>query len=234
MNEKIDPSKLPVHIAIIMDGNGRWARKRGLPRIFGHRQAMKNVKEIVTACAELKKIKVLTLYALSTENWIRPKTEIKGLMSILKRYLVKERKTFMDNNIRLVTIGDSSKLPAEQQKLLDETKKLTEMNSGMVLSLALNYGGRQDILNAVNALLLKGCKKADEKDIADCLYTAGLPDPDLLIRTSGEMRVSNFLLWQIAYTELYVTSVLWPDFKTKDLNDAIIEFQSRQRRFGGI
>ena len=234
MNEKIDPSKLPVHIAIIMDGNGRWAKQRGLPRIFGHRQAMKNVKEIVAACAELKKIKVLTLYALSTENWIRPKTEIKGLMSILKRYLVKERKTFMDNNIRLVTIGDSSKLPAEQQKLLDETKKLTEMNSGMVLSLALNYGGRQDILNAVNALLLKGCKKADEKDITDCLYTAGLPDPDLLIRTSGEMRVSNFLLWQIAYTELYVTPVLWPDFKTNNLHNAIIDYQSRQRRFGGI
>ena len=233
-NRKLDLSKLPSHIAIIMDGNGRWAKKRGLPRIFGHRQAMKNVKEIVTACAELKKISVLTLYALSTENWIRPKTEIKGLMSILRLYLVKERKTFMDNNIRLVTIGDSSRLPAEQQKLLDETKKLTENNNGMILNLALNYGGRQEILNAVNALLKNGQKKADEKDIESHLYTAGLPDPDLLIRTSGEMRVSNFLLWQIAYTELYVTAVLWPDFKTKNLYDAITEYQSRQRRFGGI
>ncbi len=234
MNENIDLSKLPAHVAIIMDGNGRWAKKRGLPRIFGHRQAMKTVREIVAYCAELKKIKVLTLYAFSTENWIRPKAEIKGLMSILRLYVVKERKTFMDNNIRLITIGDITKLPLEQQRLLEETKELTANNDGMILSLALNYGARQEILCAVNALLKSGQKNAEEKDIESRLYTAGLPDPDLLIRTSGEMRVSNFLLWQIAYTELYVTPVLWPDFKTKNLQDAIIEFQSRQRRFGGI
>lgn len=230
----IDLSKLPAHIAIIMDGNGRWAKKRGLPRIFGHRQAMKNVKEIVTACAGLKNVRVLTLYALSTENWIRPKTEIMGLMSILKAYLKRELKTFMDNNIRLVTIGDITRLPAEQQRLLEETKEVTGKNSGMILNLALNYGGRQEILNAVNSLLKSGQKRAEEKDLESRLYTAGLPDPDLLIRTSGEMRVSNFLLWQIAYTELYVTPVLWPDFKTKNLHDAIIDYQSRQRRFGGI
>jgi len=217
-----------------MDGNGRWAKKRGLPRIFGHRQAMQNVKEIVTACAELKAIKVLTLYALSTENWIRPKVEIKGLMSILKVYLVKERKTFMDNNIRLMIIGDSSKLPAEQQRLLNETKELTGKNTGMILNLALNYGARQEIVRAVNKLVKKGAKEVDENLISAELDTAGLPDPDLLIRTSGEMRLSNFLLWQSAYTELYVTPVLWPDFKKKDLYAAIADYQLRQRRYGGI
>jgi len=230
----IDPSKLPAHIAIIMDGNGRWAKKRGMPRIFGHRQAMKNVNEIVTSCAELKDIKVLTLYAFSTENWIRPKAEIKGLMSILKAYLVKERKTFMDNNIRFMTIGESSKLPAEQQRLLNENKALTSNNTGMILNLALNYGGRQEIVRAVNKLIKEGAKEVDEGLISAELDTAGLPDPDLLIRTSGEMRISNFLLWQIAYTELHVTSVLWPDFKTKDLYGAIADYQSRQRRYGGI
>ena len=217
-----------------MDGNGRWAKKRGLPRSLGHRQGTKNVKEIVTACAELKGVKVLTLYALSTENWIRPKTEIKALMSLLKLYLLKERKTFMDNNIKLVTIGDTARLPAEQQKILAETIRLTQNNSGMALCLALNYGGRQEILNAVNRLLKSKRSEIDESGFSAELYTAGLPDPDLLIRTSGEMRISNFLLWQLAYTELYVTPVFWPDFKTKNLHEAIADYQSRQRRFGGI
>lgn len=230
----IDPSKLPEHIAIIMDGNGRWAKKRGLPRSLGHRQGTKNVKEIVVACAELKTVKVLTLYALSTENWIRPKTEIKALMALLKHYLVSERKTFMDNNVRLRTIGEISKLPAEQQEYLSETKKLTENNTGMVLNLALSYGGRQEIVRAVNRLIKKGHKEVSEELLAGELDTAGLPDPDLLIRTSGEMRLSNFLLWQSAYTEIFITPVLWPDFKKKNFYEAIKEYQSRQRRFGGI
>ena len=223
-----------MHIAIIMDGNGRWAKKRGLPRSFGHRQGTKNVKEIVVACAELKSVKVLTLYALSTENWIRPRAEIKALMALLKHYLVKERKTFMDNNVKLVAIGDISKLPQEQQQYLAETKKLTENNTGMMLNLALSYGGRQEIVRSVNKLIEKGHRKIDESLIESELDTAGLPDPDLLIRTSGEMRLSNFLLWQSAYTELLITPVLWPDFKKKKLYEAIIEYQSRQRRFGGI
>jgi undecaprenyl diphosphate synthase len=231
---EIDPLKLPAHIAIIMDGNGRWAKKRGMPRSFGHRAGTKNVKEIVTACAGLKKIRVLTLYALSTENWIRPKAEIKGLMSLLKLYLLKERKTFMDNNIRLTTIGDLSKLPAEQRKILEETKRLTGDNTGMVLSLALNYGARQEIMRAVNDLLSSGIKTAGEKDLESRLFTAGQPEPDLLIRTSGEMRLSNFLLWQLAYSEIYVTPVLWPDFNKERLYEAIMNYQSRNRRFGGI
>ena len=234
MDNKIDLSKLPAHIAIIMDGNGRWAKKRGLPRIFGHRQGTKNVKEIVTACAELKNIKVLTLYALSTENWIRPKAEIKGLMSLLKLYLIKERRTFMDNNIRLATIGDLEKLPPEQRKLLKETKQLTEHNTGMTLVLALNYGSRQEIIRAVNRLITKGRSEIAEDDLTGELDTSGLPDPDLLIRTSGEMRLSNFLLWQAAYTELYVTDLNWPDFKVPQLREAILEYQRRERRFGGI
>jgi len=230
----LDPSKLPAHIAIIMDGNGRWAKKRGLPRIFGHRQGTKNVKEIVVACAELKTVKILTLYALSTENWIRPKAEIKGLMTLLKGYLIKEQKTFMDNNVRLETIGDISRLPSEQQKYLAETKQLTAGNSGMTLNLALNYGSRQEIVRAVNKLIRKGAKEVDEAMISSQLDTAGQPDPDLLIRTSGEMRLSNYLLWQCAYTELYITPVLWPDFKKKNLYEAIADYQNRQRRYGGI
>jgi len=225
---------MPVHIAIIMDGNGRWAKKRSLPRSLGHRQGAKNVEDIVTACTELKGLKVLTLYSFSTENWIRPKTEIKGLMSLLKIFLLKERKSFMEHNVRFVTIGDTTKLPAEQQKLLNETKRMTRDNKGLVLCLALNYGARQEILNTVNKLLKSGRAEIDETEFSDELDTAGLPDPDLLIRTSGEMRLSNFLLWQLAYTELYVTPVFWPDFKTKNLHEAIIDYQSRQRRFGGV
>lgn len=233
MTTKIDLSKLPAHIAIIMDGNGRWARNKGRPRIFGHREGTKRVHEIVEECSKLN-INVLTLYAFSTENWIRPKSEVYALMSLLKNYLKKELPTILKHNIRLKAIGDISKLPKSVSNELETSISKTENNTGMVLNLALNYGSRQEIVRAVNKLIEEGKKEITEELINMNLDTKNLPDPDLLIRTSGEMRLSNFLLWQIAYTELYVTDVLWPDFKQKNLFDAIINYQSRQRRFGGV
>jgi undecaprenyl diphosphate synthase len=224
---------IPAHIAIIMDGNGRWAKKRGLPRIFGHRAAMKTVREIVTACADLG-VRALTLYAFSTENWVRPEKEISGLMSLLRAYLKSELKTMTKNNIRLSVIGDISKLPAAASKELLATIERTKNNTGMVLNLALNYGGRDDIVRAARKAVEKGMKGLDEASFGELLDTAGLPDPDLMIRTSGEMRLSNFLLWQLAYSEIYVTPVLWPDFKAKHLNEAILDYQKRERRFGGV
>jgi undecaprenyl diphosphate synthase len=216
-----------------MDGNGRWAVKRGLPRIFGHRAAVKTVRSIVEQCADLG-IEVLTLYAFSTENWVRPKMEVRGLMAILKKYLRKELPTMMRNNIRFRTIGDISYFPPAVQQEIQSTIDATKGNSGMFFNLALNYGGRQDIVRAVNGLILKGIKEVDERSFGMYLDTAGLPDPDLLIRTSGEMRLSNFLLWQVAYAELYITPVLWPDFNGKNLLEAIQEYQKRDRRFGGV
>jgi len=224
---------LPKHIAVVMDGNGRWARKRGLPRIFGHRKAIKSVNEIVEASAELG-IKVLTLYSFSTENWSRPKKEVDALMGLLRKYLRSELGKLNKNNIRLNVIGDFSKLPQSTKEELVKVIRLTEKNTGLLLILALNYGGRQEIVRAFNLLSESGSKSIEESDINDNLYTKGLPDPDLLIRTSGEKRLSNFLLWQLAYTELYFTDVLWPDFCKQDLLEAIIEFQKRERRFGGI
>lgn len=216
-----------------MDGNGRWAKKRGLPRILGHRAGEKAVRNIVETCAKLK-IKILTLYAFSTENWARPKTEINSLMVLLKTYLRKELKNLLKNNIRLNVIGNISKLPQGTKTELDKVIKKTSRNSGLLLNLALNYGGRQEIVRAVNFLLRKKLKEIKEKDLSDNLYTEGIPDPDLFIRTSGEKRLSNFLLWQLAYSELYFTEVLWPDFNENDLYSAIIEYQRRNRRFGGI
>jgi undecaprenyl diphosphate synthase len=216
-----------------MDGNGRWAKKRNLPRIMGHREGAKTVKEIVTACAELG-IGVLTLYAFSTENWSRPKAEISGLMQILEKYLKSELATFMKNNVRLAVIGDIGALPEKPVTALRKVLAATENNTGTVLNLALNYGGRQEIVQAVNTALNNGATSVSENSISANLYTAGQPDPDLLIRTSGEMRISNFLLWQAAYAEFVVTPVLWPDFKKKNLYDAITEYQGRERRFGGI
>lgn len=233
MRDKLDPAKLPSHIAIIMDGNGRWAKKRGLPRAFGHRAGVKNVREIVESCSRLG-IKALTLYAFSTENWSRPGVEVSALMALLKAYLKREYPTMMKNNIRLRAIGDPSALPGPAREELKSVIKKTGENTGMTLNLALNYGGRQELVRAVNRLMKDGAERVDEKSIASSLDTAGLPDPDLVIRTSGEMRLSNFLLWQTAYSEFYVTSTLWPDFKTPELNKAILEFQSRERRFGGI
>ncbi len=235
--EEIDRQKLPRHIAIIMDGNGRWAKKKNLNRISGHIKGVDAVREIITACREIG-IKVLTLYAFSIENWRRPRDEVMALMGLLKEYLLKERTEMVQNNIRLSAIGRLEDLPQDVQRTLQETIKKTERCDGMVLNLALSYGGRSEILHAVQGILshVKGGKiKPEEINVqrfSQYLWTSGLPDPDLLIRTSGEFRISNFLLWQIAYTELYVTETLWPDFDRKELEKAIIDYQSRERRFG--
>jgi undecaprenyl diphosphate synthase len=232
-------TEIPVHIAIIMDGNGRWAKKRNLPRIFGHREGAKSVREITTACAELG-VKYLTLYAFSTENWKRPENEIKFLFNLLDDYLVKERKTLIKNNIKFRVIGDIKKLPSNIIKKIVYNERITKNNTGLNLILALNYGTRSEIINAVNKIAndVKSGKikknKITEELFNNYLYTKGIPDPDLLIRTSGEMRVSNFLLWQIAYSEIYVTKTLWPDFRKKELLKAINEFNKRERRFGGL
>ncbi len=236
----IDPKRLPAHIAIIMDGNGRWAKQRNYPRIMGHRAGVDPVRTVVETCAQLG-LEALTLYAFSVENWKRPRHEIEGLWRLLRYYLRRELPNMMRNDIQLVAIGRLESLPAqvlaELQSVMDKTAK----NRGMRLNLAINYGGRTELVDAVNAMLdnarLEGNIEAleiTEESIAEHLYTAGLKDPDLLIRTSGEMRLSNFLLWQIAYAELYVTETLWPDFTRTELLEAISEYQNRDRRFGGL
>jgi undecaprenyl diphosphate synthase len=229
----INRRALPAHIAVIMDGNGRWARKRGLPRVAGHRSGISAVREVVEGCAELG-ISVLTLYAFSVENWKRPAAEVRTLMLLLKEYLNRELDNLNRNNIRFQTIGRTDQLEPSVRQELDKAIARTQANTGMVFVVALNYGGRAEIVDAVNRLLSARREPVDEAEFSRHLYTAGLPDPDLLIRTSGEMRVSNFLLWQIAYTEIYVTETLWPDFGKKDLYDAIIAFQKRERRYGGL
>lgn len=237
--EEIDKEKLPNHIAIIMDGNGRWAKQKFLNRIRGHEKGVNAVKEAVTACREWG-IKVLTLYAFSIENWNRPTDEVNALMGLLKEYLQKECAEMVHNNIRLNAIGRLEDLPLDVQKTLRETMEKTRHGDGMILNLALSYGGRSEILHAVQGILSdlqKGKIKAEEITVQrfhEYLWTRGIPDPDLLIRTSGEFRVSNFLLWQIAYTELYVTDTLWPDFDRNELSKAIADYQSRERRFGLI
>ena len=231
--QKIDHSHLPKHIAIVMDGNGRWAKKRGLPRIMGHRAGAKTVRLIVEVCAKLG-IKALTLYAFSTENWGRPAGEVSGLMKLFEKYLVSELENMKDKNIHLRMIGEISRLPHATREKLKKVILQTEKNTGLILNLAVNYGSRQEIVRAVNLALENKPSKIEESDISGNLYTAGMPDPDLVIRTSGEKRISNFLLWQIAYSEFYFTEVLWPDFKAEDLHEAIIDFQKRDRRFGGI
>jgi undecaprenyl diphosphate synthase len=235
--EEIDKEKLPRHIAIIMDGNGRWAKKQSLNRISGHIKGVDAVREAVTACRELG-IKVLTLYALSTENLRRPKDEVTALMGLLKDYLLKEREEMIKNNIRLCAIGRLEDLPLDVQDILQETIQKTQKCDGMILNLALSYGGRSEILHAIHGIisdLQKGKIRPEEINVqrfSQYLWTWGIPDPDLLIRTSGEFRISNFLLWQIAYTELYITETLWPDFDRKELLKAIADYQSRERRFG--
>ena len=235
--EEIDKEKLPKHIAIIMDGNGRWAKKKLLNRISGHMKGVDAVREVVTACRELG-IKILTLYAFSIENWRRPKEEVKALMGLLKDYLLKERQEMIENNIRLSAVGRLGDLPSDVQTTLQETMRMTKDCDGMILNLALSYGGRSEILHAVQGILSDFQKKKIEPEeinqerFTRYLWTWGLPDPDLLIRTSGEFRISNFLLWQIAYTELYVTETLWPDFDRRELLKAIADYQSRERRFG--
>jgi len=230
---KIDKNNIPAHVAIIMDGNGRWAKKRHLPRLFGHKAGTDSVHDIVEAAGQLG-VQVLTLYAFSTENWSRPKTEVQGLMKILV-YTLKREQPYLDkNNASLGAIGDVSKLPMEVQKQLYETSLYLSKNKGLKLVLALNYGARQEIVHACNAILAEGHTQITEKLISNHLYTSEFPDPDLLIRTSGEQRISNFLLWQIAYSELHMTPVLWPDFRRLHFYEAIVEYQTRERRYGGV
>mgnify|MGYP001094569540 CR=1 FL=1 len=235
--EEIDKENLPRHIAIIMDGNGRWAKKKSLNRISGHIKGVDTVREVVTACRELG-IKVLTLYAFSMENWRRPQDEVAALMGLLKEYLLKEREEMIQNNIRLCAIGRVEDLPLDVLDALRETMKKTEHCNAMILNLALSYGGRSEILHAVQGIISDFKKgeinpdQINQQRFSQYLWTWGIPDPDLLIRTSGEFRISNFLLWQIAYTELYVTETLWPDFDRKELLKAIADYQSRERRFG--
>jgi undecaprenyl diphosphate synthase len=237
--DKIDLEHLPEHIAVIMDGNGRWAQLRHLPRIAGHRAGVKTAREIIETCARLK-LPCLTLYAFSMENWRRPQTEVDFLMRLLREYLKVELPTIHKNNIRLVVIGRSNQLPEAVRADIQRAMDITSGNTGMKLVVALNYGARAELVDAFNAMLEHAKSngaapfKADEETVSEYLYTAGLPDPDLLIRTSGEMRVSNFLLWQIAYAELYVTETLWPDFDRARLFEALIEYQKRERRYGGL
>jgi undecaprenyl diphosphate synthase len=237
--DQLDLKRLPKHLAIIMDGNGRWAQRRHLPRIAGHRMGVKAARGTIETCARLK-LPLLTLYAFSLENWRRPQTEVDFLMRLLREYLKRELPSIHKNNIRLLIIGRSDQLPDAVRKDLEKAMRLTARNTGMKLVVALNYGGRAELVDAFNAILDQirsnglAAFRADEQTISEHLYTAGLPDPDLLIRTSGEMRVSNFLLWQIAYAEIYVTETLWPDFSRKRLLEALMDFQKRERRYGGL
>ena len=236
--ESLDLKRLPRHVAVIMDGNGRWAQKRHLPRIAGHRSGTQSARTTIETCARLK-IEALTLYAFSVENWRRPKTEIDFLMALLREYLRKEMPLIQKNEIRMRFLGRLDELPAGVQKDAREAMEKTAGNKGMVLCVALNYGGRAEIVDAMNAILSErnghvSAPKVTEEQLSRHLYTDGLPDPDLLIRTSGEMRVSNFLLWQIAYAEIFVTETLWPDFNRARLLEALLEFQKRERRYGGI
>ncbi len=236
---QIDPLKIPNHVAVIMDGNGRWAKQKGMARVFGHKNGVKAVREVIEAAREIG-IKVLTLYAFSTENWNRPKKEVDILMSLLVNSLKDELKGLQENNIKLQTIGQIQNLPKKAQRELQEVTHLTQNNTAMVLNLALSYGAREEIVNTIKKISKKVVNKQlsieeiNENIINNHLYTFTLPDVDFLIRTSGEKRISNFLLWQIAYAELYFTNVLWPDFRKEDFFKAILNYQQRERRFGKI
>ncbi|HYP28429.1 MAG TPA: isoprenyl transferase [Blastocatellia bacterium] len=236
---QIDLNRLPSHIAIIMDGNGRWAARRNQPRVAGHRAGAESVRATVETSARLG-ISYLTLYAFSTENWKRPRLEVEALMGLLREFLRKEIRGLKENNIRFQTIGREEGLESAVRREIDRARRETDQNTGTVLSVALNYSGRSELVEACRRLLAEAAamkrdpSEITEFDVERHLFTSGLPDPDLLIRTSGEMRVSNFLLWQIAYSEIYVTETLWPDFRRADLFQAIAEFQKRERRFGGV
>ena len=236
---ELDITRLPIHIAIIMDGNGRWAKKRLLNRIKGHEKGSETVRTVVRTCREIG-IRYLTLYAFSTENWQRPKTEVDALMVLLRRFLHSEQNEMVENNIRLRVIGQVDRLPSEICKTLQETAAATKDNTAMDLILALSYGGRAEIVTMVQSLADKIKRGLIEPEsitaemVADHLYTRDIPDPDLLIRTSGEMRISNFLLWQIAYSEIFVTPTLWPDFSKDELLQILLDFQRRERRFGAV
>jgi undecaprenyl diphosphate synthase len=235
----LDPAKLPRHVAIIMDGNGRWARAQGKERVEGHARGANSVDEVTEECCRLG-IGQLTLYCLSSENWKRPKAELDFLMALLKQYLLAERKKILDQNIRFTVIGRREGLPSEVLAEIDENIRLTRHNTGLTLCLAINYGSRAEIVDAVRAIAARvgrgelRAERIDEATISGALYTAGMPDPDLLIRTAGEMRVSNYLLWQISYAELWVTPKFWPEFDAALLHDALRDFARRERRFGGL
>lgn len=237
MKEDIDPGNLPQHIAVIMDGNGRWAKQQGAARIFGHHNAIKAVREVTEGCAELG-VKFLTLYAFSTENWNRPKLEVDALMTLLVHTIRGEIKTLMNNNVRLTTIGHTETLPKDCQRELAEAMRETANNTGLTLVLALSYSGRWEILEAARQLAVAvragqlAPEDIDETRFHQHLTTANMPDPELMIRTSGEMRISNFMLWQLAYSEFYMPEVLWPDFRREHLHQAILTYQKRERRFG--
>ena len=236
---EIDPARLPCHIAVIMDGNGRWAQRRRLPRVAGHRAGVRPVREIIETCAQLG-VGWLTLYAFSVENWKRPRAEVETLWQLLRHYLKKELPGLKRNGVRFQVVGRMEALPEAVQRDLDSAMVETSTNTGLRLAVALNYGGRTEIVDAVNAILERerrngaSRESVTEEAFSANLYTAGMPDPDLLIRTSGEMRISNFLLWQIAYSEIWVTEKLWPDFHRTDLLRAILDFQKRERRYGGL
>jgi len=235
----ISQASLPKHIAIIMDGNGRWAEKQGKPRLFGHQNGAKAVRQVVTECAQLG-LEALTLYSFSIDNWKRPIDEIECLMALYVEYLESERQTMMDNNVRFVQIGRRQGLPNAVLEQLDLSTQITAKNTGLTLALAINYGSRAEITDATSQIAAKvqageiQLEDITEQMISDHLYTAGLPDPDLLIRTAGEMRLSNYLLWQISYAELYVTDVCWPSFTSETLRQALVEYARRTRKFGGI
>jgi undecaprenyl diphosphate synthase len=235
----LEPERLPAHVAIIMDGNGRWARQRGLPRVEGHARGVHSVRATVEECCRLG-VGQLTLYCLSSENWKRPQAELDFLMALLEQYLVQERAEILEQNIRFCTIGRRTDLPPQVLKEIDENVRLSRDNTGMRLCLAINYGARTEILDAVRTLAQQvrdgslSPEQIDEAAISGALYTAGMPDPDLLVRTAGEMRVSNFLLWQISYAELWVTEKCWPDFDRATLHQALHDYARRERRFGGL
>jgi undecaprenyl diphosphate synthase len=235
----LDPARLPRHIAVIMDGNGRWAQQRGLPRVEGHRRGVQSVRSTIEECCRLG-IEQLTLYCLSTENWKRPQEEIDFLMTLLREYLILERAEIMDQNIRFTVIGRREGLPDHVLAEMDENIRVSSKNTGMVLCLAINYSGRTELVDAVRVLAERAKRgelqpvDIDETAVSDALYTTGMADPDLLIRTAGEMRVSNFLLWQISYAELWVTAKCWPDFDEATLREALRDFAQRERRFGGL
>lgn len=225
--------KIPNHVAIILDGNGRWATRRGLPRTIGHKAGIEAVKRTVEGASELG-IKVLSFFAFSTENWKRDKSEIDAIFEILRNYLKENEEEYLSKNLKLVTMGDISKLPEDIYKKFEELKEKTKSNTGMIVNIGLNYGGRDELVRAYNALLKQGKEVTSEDEIKKYLYTSNLPDPDFIIRTSGEQRLSNFMLYQCAYSELYFPKVLWPDFNKKYLIKALKNYSKRDRRFGGI
>jgi undecaprenyl diphosphate synthase len=238
-HELLRRGNVPRHVAIIMDGNGRWAKSRGVARLMGHRAGREAVRESVKGCVQLG-IEVLTLYTFSTENWERPAREVKALMNILRQTLRQERRELREQNVRLQVIGRVEDLPGEVRETIDETLDYLSQSSGLLLNLALSYSGRSEMVDGVRRLMRDQASNGltpddvDEALVSSYLYTAGLPDPDLLIRTSGEMRISNFMLWQLAYTELWITSTLWPDFRRRHLYQAVAEYQGRDRRFGRV